>query len=274
MQSFSTIVGVVELHQNGCSYRTIRSRYNIGAGTVILILERFQEIGIPLNELKTMNPIDVENRFYPPENRRNTSKALPDFFAIHEMMTKMKHPDLAFIWLDYYKKEHPDGYQLSQFYKLYGDFLRENFGQEKVKMAVERIPGEKMFIDWIGDHPALLADPATGEMKEVHIFATTLGFSSCVYAEIFPDEKLPHFITGVVHALEFYGAVPRYLVPDNLKAAVTKHSKDEFILNSVFSDLEDFYDTIVLPPPPRKPKGKATVENHVRFLETHLLERL
>ena len=51
---------------------------------------------------------------------------------------------------------------------------------------------------------------------KVHIFATTLGFSSLVYAEIFPDEKLPHFITGTVHALSFYGAVPKYLVPDNL----------------------------------------------------------
>ena len=60
----------------------------------------------------------------------------------------------------------------------------------------------------------------------------------------------------------------------NLKTAVSKHSKDELILNSAFSDLEDFYDTIVLPPPPRKPKGKATIENHVRFLETHLIERL
>ena len=180
MQNFSTIVGVVELHQNGCSYRTIRSRYNIGAGTVVLILERFQEMGIPLNELRIMNPKEVENRFYPPENRRNTSKSLPDFFAIHEMMTKMKHPDLAFIWLDYYKPKHPDGYQLSQFYKLYGDFLKENFGRESVKMPVERIPGEKMYIDWIGDHPALLADPATGEMKEVHIFTTTMGFSGSV----------------------------------------------------------------------------------------------
>ena len=274
MQNYSTIIGVIELRQNGCGYRTIRSWYSIGGSAVELILTRYQEIGIPLNELKTMNPKEVENKFYPPENRRNTSKALPDFFAIHEMMMNMKHPDLAFIWLDYYKKEHPDGYQLSQFYKLYGDFLKENFGQEKVKMAVERIPGEKMFIDWIGDHPALLADPSTGEMKDVHIFTTTLGFSSYVYAEIFSDEKLSHFITGVVHALEFYGAIPKYLVPDNLKTAVTKHTKDEFILNSVFSDLEDFYETVVLPPPPRKPKGKATVENHVRFLETHLLERL
>lgn len=93
-----------------------------------------------------------------------------------------------------------------------------------------------------------------------------------MFAEVFPNEKLPNFITGVVHALSFYGAVPKYLVPDNLKTAVSKHSKDELVLNSVFSDLEDFYDTIVLPP--RKPKGKPTVENHVRYLETHLIEKL
>ena len=46
------------------------------------------------------------------------------------------------------------------------------------------------------------------------------------------------------------------------------------MLQSAFSDLETFYDTIILPPPPRKPKGKPTVENHVRFLETHLVEEL
>ena len=30
----------------------------------------------------------------------------------------------------------------------------------------------------------------------------------------------------------------------------------------------------MLPPPARKPKGKPTVENHVRYLETHLIEKL
>ena len=58
----------------------------------------------------------------------------------------------------------------------------------------------------------------------------------------------------------FYGAVTKYFVPDNLRTAVTKHTKDELILQSTFADLEDFYETIVLPPPARKPKGKPTVE--------------
>ena len=75
-------------------------------------------------------------------------------------------------------------------------------------------------------------------------------------------------------SITYYQAVPKYLVLDNLKTAVTKHSKDELTLNSAFSDLEDFYNVIVVPPPPRKLKGKPSVENHVRFLKTHLIERL
>lgn len=93
-------------------------------------------------------------------------------------------------------------------------------------------------------------------------FATTLGFSNKVYAEVFSDEKLPSFITGVVHALEYYGAVPKYLVPDNLRAAITRNTKNGLLLNAVFSNLENCYETIVLPPPLRKPKGKASIENH------------
>lgn len=110
----------------------------------------------------------------------------------------------------------------------------DTYGTSKTSMPVERIPGEKMYIDWVGDQPELLLDTTTGELRKVHIFTTTLGFSSLVYAEIFPDEKLPHFITGTVHALSYYGAVPKYLVPDNLRTAVTRHSKDELVLQSAF----------------------------------------
>ena len=33
-------------------------------------------------------------------------------------------------------------------------------------MPVERIPGEKMYIDWVADHPELLTDPSTGEIPK------------------------------------------------------------------------------------------------------------
>ncbi len=274
MHDYNTILGVIELRLNNVSYDKVQNRYRIGRSGIALIMNRFKESGLSLDDLRQMPTSKVVDLIYPKENLRHKDIPMPDFEKIHEQMIKMgKNADLSFLWLEY-KKENPNGYQLSQFYKLYREFMTDTYGDSKVSMPVERVPGEKMYIDWVGDQPKLLLDTATGELKKVHIFATTLGFSSIVYAEVFPDEKLNHFITGTVHALSYYGAVPKYLVPDNLKTAVTKHSKDELILQSAFSDLESFYDTIVLPPPPRKPKGKATVENHVRFLETHLVEEL
>ena len=255
MHNYTTIVGVINLRLNNISYDTVQKRYGIGRSGITLIMNRFKDSGLSFDDLKEMTPGKVVDLIYPPENLRHKDIPLPDFACIHARMLQMgKKADLSYIWLDY-KKENPNGYQLSQFYKLYGDYIRDIYGSAKASMPVERIPGEKLYIDWVGDQPELLLDTSTGELLKVHIFTTTMGFSSLIYAEVFLDEKLPQFIAGVVHALSFYGAVPKYLVPDNLKTAVSRHSKDELILQSAFSDLETFYDTIVLPPPPRKPKG-------------------
>lgn len=275
MKSYCTIVGVIDLRQRGESYLTAQLRYGVGSSTVTRIMNRYKSLEISLDDLRAMPPKDVEGLFYPAENmRRGPVKKMPDFEKIHKRLTEMKHPDLSYVWLEYIK-ENPDGYRLSQFCKLYNDYCEaNNIGKPKTSMHVDRIPGERMFIDWMGDKPTLLTDPDTGELIEVHVFVTTLGYSGCIYAEAFMNEKLSSFLAGVVHALSFYGATPKYLVPDNLKTAVTKHTKDSLVLNPMFSDLESFYDVIVLPPPPRKPRGKAAVEQTVRFLETHLIEPL
>ena len=274
MQNYNTIIGVIQMRQNQCSLSVIQNRFHIGSGTVQLILKRFKASGFSLDDLKSKEPSEVERIFYPPENLQRKDVPLPDFALyfdrIHEKGSKV---NISYCWMEY-KQEHPDGYEQSQFYELYNRYVEKNFGKRNLKMAVERIPGEKMYIDWVGDQPYLLTKPETGEMIKVHIFTTTLGLSSLIYAEAFLDEKLNSFITGTVNAIHSYEGVAKYLVPDNLKTAVIKHTKDELILQSAYSDLEDFYNTIVLPPPARKPKGKATVENHVRYLETHLVEKL
>ena len=274
MQDYNTIVGVIQMRQNNCSLSVIQDRYHIGSGTVQLILKRFDAFGFTLDEIKAKEPYEVEELFYPPENLRHKDVPMPDFGYYYDRIhTKGSKMNVSYCWFEY-KREHPDGYELTQFYELYNRYVEKTFGKREAKMPVERVPGEKMYIDWVGDQPELLTNPETGEVIKVHIFATTLGLSSMIYAEAFMDEKLKSFVSGTVNAIEFYGGVAKHLVPDNLKAAVTKHTKDELILQSAYSDLEDFYGTIVLPPPPRKPKGKATVENHVRYLETHLVEKL
>lgn len=275
MQNFTTILGIIDMRQRKISYDDCRHRFGVGNSTITLIMSRFKEQGKSLNELRQMSAEDVESIFYPPENvRRKEASVMPDYEAVYDrLMRKGSKANLFCMWLKY-KKECPSGYQYTQYCHYFRKYVEKHYGSDKVSMVVERIPGEKLYIDWVGDQPEILVNSQTGEISKVHFFVTTIGVSSLVYAEAFTDETLPKFIAGTVHAIEYYGALPKYLVPDNLKAAITKHSKDELILNSAYQDLESFYDVVVLPPPPRKPKGKPTVEKHVQFLETHLLEDL
>ena len=46
MQSYSTIIGVIELRLSGIGYRTTKARYGIGNSTVTLIMNRFKETGL------------------------------------------------------------------------------------------------------------------------------------------------------------------------------------------------------------------------------------
>lgn len=273
MQDYTTIVGIISMRQKGFSYVDIQRRYRIGSSTVTRIMRRYEELGRSLDDLESLSPHEVEEMFYPPETRRRKRVDLPNFAWVHTQMQVLgKNADLALVW-QAYKQQNPDGYQLSQFYKLYGVWLKEQGYKSKSSMPIERIPGQKMFIDWMGDKPKLLVDSQTGEVSAVHIFVTTLGFSSKVYAEAFLDEKISSFIQGSTNALSFYGALPEQLVPDNCKTAVTKHSKDDLVLNSAYQDIEDYYGVVIVPAPPSKPKGKATVENSVLTLERLIAAR-
>ena len=42
MQDYNTIIGVIVMRQNGCSFIVIQSRYHIGSGTAQRILDRFK----------------------------------------------------------------------------------------------------------------------------------------------------------------------------------------------------------------------------------------
>ena len=100
MQNYTTIIGIIELRLQKIGYETTQKRYGVGSSTVTLVMKRFRELGVSLEELKAMPPKDVEEAFYPPENLRRTAKPQPDFFKIHARMAAMEHPNLAFLWLE------------------------------------------------------------------------------------------------------------------------------------------------------------------------------
>lgn len=72
----------------------------------------------------------------------------------------------------------------------------------------------------------------------------------------------------------FFGGVPRLVVPDNLKSGVNRASFYDPEINRSYGMMASHYGVGVLPPRPRRPKDKAKVENGVWFAQTCILGRL
>ena len=274
MQDYKTIMQVLDLRINKqLSRDRAKARCLLGNGTYQLIEERFKESGKTIEELKEMKESEVVSLIYPQDNIRRKKIPLPNYEQVYKNVNLIKSPLTLFEeWLEY-KKNNPNGYQYTQFCEYYNRYVKDTYGSD-VSMAVNRIPGEKVFIDWVGDTPSLVHDVYTNTYKKVHFFVTSVGVSNMIYAKAYENEKLPNFIDGTRCALEYYGAVPKYLVPDNLRAAVNKHNKDELIINTAYEDLENHYGVIILPPPNYKPKGKPTVERYVQFTEKRIIPKL
>jgi transposase len=87
-------------------------------------------------------------------------------------------------------------------------------------------------------------------------------------------QKLPDWISSHVRAFAFFSGVPGQLVPDNLKAGVTKACFYDPAINRTYGDMAAHYDMAIVPARPRKPKDKAKVEGAVLLAERWILARL
>lgn len=192
----------------------------------------------------------------------------PDYASIHQEL-KSKGVTLLLLWQEYEQTHGKKAYRYAQFCAKYRDWL----DKQKPCMRQKHLAGEKLFIDYCG--PTLdIIDPDTGEIRRAAIFVAVLGASNYTYAEATWDQTLPNFIASHVRTFEFLGGVPMLLVPDNLKAAVTKACRYEPKINATYEDLAQHYGTAILPTRPYRPKDKAKVENAVLVVERWILAKL
>lgn len=133
--------------------------------------------------------------------------------------------------------------------------------------------GDKMFVDYTGKKLSIV-DPQTGEVTSLEVFVAVLGASGYTYVEAGASQKREDFISCIVNALNFYGGVPRAIVTDNLKSAVTKSDKYEPILNESLLSLGLHYNTTILTTRAYKPRDKALVENIVKTVYTRIFSLL
>ena len=91
----------------------------------------------------------------------------------------------------------------------------------KRSMRQTHIAGEKLFVDYAGQTVPIV-DAATGEITAAQIFVATLGASNYTYACATRRQTTADWIGAQIQALEFFGGVPRLIVPDQARALIKR----------------------------------------------------
>lgn len=267
--SMRKITEVLRLSQEQkLSFRAIARSCRLARSTVADYMGRARIAGLTWPLPEGMDEDRLERLLFPvrPDGSGAGSPPLEMVYLHNEM--KRKHVTLQLLWEEY-RGHTPEGYSYSQYCQLYRDWL----GKQAVSLRQEHRAGDKLFVDYAGDTISI-QDPQTGTITQGHLFVAVLGCSNYTYAEVTPTERLPDWIGAQVRALEFFGGVPRIVVPDNTRTAVTNPCRYDPDINLTYQELAEHYGFAVLPARCRKPKDKAKVEVGVLIVERWILAAL
>jgi transposase len=258
-------------YDRGLSHRQISAAVGISRGSVNDYIHRAERGGLTWEEAQGLSDAEVEQRLFRYLDRQEPAIRAPVDLGWVHMELRRPGVTLQRLWTEYQEavSEGPSGqkpYQYSHFCDLYRDY------QSRLKPTMRQMhrAGEKAFIDFSGKKPRI-TDPVTGEATEVELFVMVLGASSYTYAEATRTQKLEDFVGATVRGLEYFGAVPEILVPDQLKSAVRKPDWCEPEINATFAEMGQHYGTAIVPARPGKPRDKAKVEVGVLIVQRWIL---
>lgn len=130
-------------------------------------------------------------------------------------------------------------------------------------------PGAEAQVDFGTAAPIVQPD---GKRKRTHLFRIVLSHSRKGYSEAVFRQTTEDFLRCLENAFRHFGGVPKTLVIDNLKAAVTKADWFEPELNPKIVAFCEHYGTVILPTKVRTPRHKGKVERGVAYAQNNALK--
>ncbi|HEX9976762.1 MAG TPA: IS21 family transposase [Dehalococcoidales bacterium] len=251
----------------GLSEREIAQSCRVTRSTVGNYLRRAAAAKVTWQVAEGLNETELQARLFPALHSPNAAtRPLPDCQYIYDELRDHKKLNLTLtqLWLEY-REQHPDGYQYTQFCEYY----RQWRGKLDYCMRQEHRAGEKAFIDYCDGLSFI--DRLTGELIPTQLFVDVWGASNYTYVEASLYQTLPCWIGSHVRAFQYFGCVPRMLVPDNLKSGVHDACFYEPELNPTYAEMAEHYGCAVLPARPRHPRDKAKVEAGVLIAQRWIL---
>ena len=265
----SKLKQVVRLRFNGVALQSIAKAVALSRNTVKKYLRLIEVKGLDSAELLQIEDEALEALLLDPgPTEQQRLETLVAMFPYFEKELKRVGVTRWVLWGEY-RQQHPGGYSYSQVCDHFKTWRISRSGT----LHFEHEPADKLFIDFTGKKMPIV-DTQTGEVTECEVFVAVLGYSQLTYVEAIISQKKEDFIKATENALHFFGGVPKVIVPDNLKSAVTKASKYEAELNQSFLDFANHYGTSVLPARGYKPRDKALVEKAVSIAYSRIFAPL
>jgi transposase len=134
---------------------------------------------------------------------------------------------------------------------------------------MECAPGQEAQIDF---GPGAPVEQGGGRRKRYPVLRVVLSHSRKGYSEVLRRQSTEDFIRALENAFRAFGGVPRILIPDNLKAAVTKADWYDPELNPKILAFCRHYGCVILPAKPYTPRHKGKVEAGVKYVFSNALK--
>ena len=183
------------------------------------ISQAVDQSSLPTKQLLTLSDQERFNLVYPPSPCARTE---PDWAHINTQL-KRKNVTLRLLFHRYLDQASESPYNYSSFCRRFAQWKLDK-GLVSVGGNVERVPGQRMEIDFADDLLEWIDND--GCIRHCKLFVAALPYSDMIFTEAFEDEKQASWISGIVDALEYFGAAPECLVMDNALALVASSSKN------------------------------------------------
>ena len=134
-------------------------------------------------------------------------------------------------------------------------------------MRLRFLPAEQAQVDWVTLGKVQIGS-ATHRLMG---FVMTLSYSRMCFLSLFYNERMNSFLQGHVEAFAAFGGVPRTVLYDNLKTAVTDRQGTAVRYNDTLLELAAHYAFEPRATFPRRPQEKGRVERLIRFVRTRFL---
>jgi len=135
---------------------------------------------------------------------------------------------------------------------------------------METEPGEEAQIDF-GTAAYVIAPGGTSKRRP-WMFRIVLSCSRKAYSEVVWRQTTDNFIAAIENSFHYFGGVPKTLVIDNLKAAVTRADWFDPEIHPKLQSFAAHYGTAIVPTRPYTPEHKGKVESSVKYAKNNALK--